>query len=893
VRTISADAEAILSGNSRKVRIRLSIKDTGGTFRDLTTYPGINLLKSVTWKESIDDPGITWQAELALASNAISLSPLMTASPLNRQWNPATAYAPLIQVGREVKIEWQLQAQGDPQAGTWQLGVHGYLDVPDWSGEKLSLTGRGLEAKLIKAYGERERLYAFAQGANATKGVYVWPAYNSGLVRTFAVGDLVVPTDAKRNGHFYKATAITTGIIGSGEPTWPTGGSSTVVDGGVTWTEAGATSISAGTALETVIQQYLDDNVGGVTLSVPASPAYAVKWFKIDRQAIFTEVRALADLTIGWCCRYLYDSGSGTFKLTLYDPNRTTTTSLRTFTRSEVIGYGRAAQDVTNIRNAIRVVYSDSQDLDTNNVPKRKAVEVTDSTSIAKYERQFAEMQESSVSNIDTSTEATALANAALSDLSEPNAEFEPKVSFFPYVELPDLITLQGDDVHFDSDQKLGVVQYEHTVGGDEALTKISVRGKPASGGPSTWLSRMADSNFHGEVHANTVASSGLTPVFSFSAQPGGSSVVITNWGGGKKGQQTDFELHLSPSAGFTAGSGTFKSSTKGKRFDVSDLVPGVTYYGQIIPTTWNDSKPVRGEPSAEFSFVAGFVEPVHINPETVKGPTPQNGGFEGWFQGSGVPPDNWSMVTGTWTREIARASGTDARSGKYGLQFTTDTTTAGKLRSAFFPVLVGSIYALGAWVKKGTGGDGTNNIDLAIEWYDEAKSLLSTSSFTTGTFALASGWVNLTQSFAAPASAQYARVYVAKTTAVNFTLYVDDVSVVGGAEAARVVGASGQPAFANSWAAYVGSGVYAPPRFYKDELGYVVLEGMAAGGTITGSIFTLPVGFRPPSNGNVYQSVVSNNALGVVEVQSGGAVIPQVGNNTHFSLWGVRFRPA
>lgn len=73
---------------------------------------------------------------------------------------------------------------------------------------------------------------------------------------THAVGDIVCPphrggtnqpwmstsssagaTDAL-GIHWYKATAITTGVSAAGEPVWPTGGA-TVVDGGVTWTDQG------------------------------------------------------------------------------------------------------------------------------------------------------------------------------------------------------------------------------------------------------------------------------------------------------------------------------------------------------------------------------------------------------------------------------------------------------------------------------------------------------------------------------------------------------------------------------------------------------------------------------------------------------------------------------
>lgn len=68
----------------------------------------------------------------------------------------------------------------------------------------------------------------------ATNSQDVYPAWP----RSTAVlnGDTHLPTVL--NGHKYTPTA---GITGATEPTWPTAAGGTVVDGGVTWTEAGST----------------------------------------------------------------------------------------------------------------------------------------------------------------------------------------------------------------------------------------------------------------------------------------------------------------------------------------------------------------------------------------------------------------------------------------------------------------------------------------------------------------------------------------------------------------------------------------------------------------------------------------------------------------------------
>lgn len=67
-------------------------------------------------------------------------------------------------------------------------------------------------------------------------------AWRTGVTRK--VGDYGAPST--RNGHYYRVTAVAGAdangyaAVGGSEPTWPTGGGSTVVDGSVTWTEQGS-----------------------------------------------------------------------------------------------------------------------------------------------------------------------------------------------------------------------------------------------------------------------------------------------------------------------------------------------------------------------------------------------------------------------------------------------------------------------------------------------------------------------------------------------------------------------------------------------------------------------------------------------------------------------------
>ena len=77
-------------------------------------------------------------------------------------------------------------------------------------------------------------------GANIDMTQTIW-IENAGKwlpTNDYSVDDLVRPTGANANGHYYKCT-VDTGSSAGTEPTWPTGSGATVNDGGITWTEQG------------------------------------------------------------------------------------------------------------------------------------------------------------------------------------------------------------------------------------------------------------------------------------------------------------------------------------------------------------------------------------------------------------------------------------------------------------------------------------------------------------------------------------------------------------------------------------------------------------------------------------------------------------------------------
>jgi hypothetical protein len=94
-------------------------------------------------------------------------------------------------------------------------------------------------------------------------------------------------------------------------------------------------------------------------------------------------------------------------------------------------------------------------------------------------------------------------------------------------------------------------------------------------------------------------------------------------------------------------------------------------------------------------------------------------------------------------------------------------------------------------------------------------------------------------------------------------------------------------PIFENSWV-NVGSGNN-PAGYYKDALNRVHLRGYIMSGTVGNAAFTLPAGFRPEAA--VISGVLSNGAIGRVDVNASGTVVPaSPSNNASVSLENISF---
>lgn len=95
------------------------------------------------------------------------------------------------------------------------------------------------------------------------------------------------------------------------------------------------------------------------------------------------------------------------------------------------------------------------------------------------------------------------------------------------------------------------------------------------------------------------------------------------------------------------------------------------------------------------------------------------------------------------------------------------------------------------------------------------------------------------------------------------------------------------QATLQNKWTNY-GQG-YNTAAYTRTDDDWVRIRGLVQGGTIGTTIFTLPVGYRPPARG-LFAASTSPNAYGRVDVHSSGAVVAITGSNGWISLDGIAF---
>lgn len=242
----------------------------------------------------------------------------------------------------------------------------------------------------------------------------------------------------------------------------------------------------AGTALETVIQQVGDDNLEDPPTVYVPTPTSAVVVTPPDYVpsdiGTYDAQRGLAE-TIGWALRFRHIDSLSAWRYTLFQPSRTKVLPDHTFAGAdyyEVTALDRAIEDIYNV---VEVEYSDGDGV-RQRVQYPAAGDVAADPSVVKYGIRYMRINEASDSPIRDATSALALATAAYSDLSEPDATLEIQCAYFWPGEVGvDLYSFTANNKHFTSDQELAPVAIRHRLAvGERPQSWVRVRGKPSAG---------------------------------------------------------------------------------------------------------------------------------------------------------------------------------------------------------------------------------------------------------------------------------------------------------------------------------------------------------------------------------------------------------------------------
>ncbi len=433
MRTMTATDTALLASphGGQSVWPKVEVATVYGSgWIDLNDLWGFDFVRGVQYAETLDTPAISATVELAAwlgTDPALSLSPLMASSPLN---DPN----PLCQLHSQIRIS----------TATTPLGVRpdasDYVKVFEGRISRVSQKGSSLTVECID---EIEQLMRTLVETAQTYG-------NNDAAAASATGNLledhiqnILDDNVNSTASAPRANSLPARTT-DGAP-WqvysPNGDATTPYTGGdIRNAKRGLTSIPKTTV-----------------------------W-----QAIFN-----LSQTIQWTLRRRWHEGTGIndFVLVFEEPDRSGTTAA--FSLDPLAGQCNIEtvdRDVSDIRNVIRVGYQTG-------AGRRDIVTQNDATSITAYATRTMEVDLGSASNVDTSTEATKFARAARDDLADPQMIMALSMPYRYWVQLNDLVEVKRDNMHLDTDVKLGVFSRTNTIQpGQPGRTDLVFYGAPRLG---------------------------------------------------------------------------------------------------------------------------------------------------------------------------------------------------------------------------------------------------------------------------------------------------------------------------------------------------------------------------------------------------------------------------
>lgn len=250
--------------------------------------------------------------------------------------------------------------------------------------------------------------------------------------------------------------------------------------------EAAYNTPDGSSTVEAAMQLIINNNVTGPpTLYTPVTPGWTIGPWKQRRESVLQALQSLAD-QIGWVVKYKWDPITEAYRLTLSDPLRDQTRYDAVITTHDYTEISRIAQSLTNVRNVIRITFSDSaqvtgRDANGNSTYERKSITRENASSIASYGRRFMEISESATSNIDTTAEANNMGDAILRDLKQPEVTMDLDLPYWE-IEVGDRLLFEANNRTFDSERTFAVMGKSVSFNDNRVDVSLQLKDAPTSG---------------------------------------------------------------------------------------------------------------------------------------------------------------------------------------------------------------------------------------------------------------------------------------------------------------------------------------------------------------------------------------------------------------------------
>lgn len=508
MRTITTAQNEVLNRGKYQVVVRVEIEDSTATLVDVSDFEGENWIRSVEISDSVDNAVMMATVKLFARRYDKSMHPLDEESKINL---PGGVFASFLDVKRQIRVLTATVPQNyTAVTADFELVFDGFID-------KIPESGKRINAITLQC---------------RDKGGFLQDTWTEDLERY---------------------------------------GDGTVTD----------TDFVSG-ALEDIIQDILDNWVSGITLfsengtgGTPFlagdSPLFNVEAWDVDIQSVLEAVRIGAN-SIGWECRYRFQSNVNEFELQLYEPARSSSSVDRTFAPNNYIDITNLSVDVLRVRNVIEVTfYTDPEDDQT-----KTTIEASDASSITRYGRRWMGIVEAQTSAINTAAEATRMADAILADLREPDRDQQEEMHYFWAVELGDRYTFLANGVNYTTDQTWAVVGFRHSLSHNRQRTTLTTRRAP-SGGILHWWDRGQIGGF-GTIFKDKIPTA---PTVSLDLVDHG---ILVEWTNEQiRLSVAYYEVHQSLTAAFTPGPSTLIARTRGTRWRSMGLDQETPYFFKIL----------------------------------------------------------------------------------------------------------------------------------------------------------------------------------------------------------------------------------------------------------------------------------------------------------------------